>query len=91
MRLREVNPGPGVRSESDIDAYLRRTALAFGHAVGTCRMGVDADAVVDPDLRVYGLENVRVADASVIPEIPSAPTNATVLALAEMASDLLAG
>jgi choline dehydrogenase len=91
MRLREVNPGPSVRSDSDIDAYLRRTALAFGHAVGTCRMGVDAEAVVDPDLRVYGLENVRVADASVIPEIPSAPTNATVLALAEMASDLLAG
>lgn len=88
-RIEEVSPGAAVRTKEEIDAYLRRTGVTFGHSVGTCRMGVDAEAVVDPGLRVRGLDNVRVVDASVFPEIPSAPTNASVLALAERASDLI--
>ncbi|WP_254602866.1 GMC family oxidoreductase [Sphingomonas bacterium] len=89
VRLREINPGPAAVSADDLRAYLLRTAVMFGHSVGTCRMGNDVDAVVDPLLRVHGIDHLRVVDASVIPEIPSAPTNATVLAIAERASDLI--
>lgn len=89
VRVREVNPGLAAISGDALRAYLRRTAVLFGHSVGTCRMGSDADAVVDPLLRVHGIEHLRIVDASVIPEIPTAPTNATVLAIAERASDLM--
>lgn len=70
-------------------AYIRATAGPYFHPVGTCRMGIDQRAVVDPRLRVRGIEGLRVVDASVMPMIVSANTNATVLAIAERAATLI--
>jgi choline dehydrogenase len=64
---------------------------SYYHPVGTCRMGADADAVVDPELRVRGMTGLRVADASVLPTITNAHPNATVLAIAERAAELIGG
>jgi choline dehydrogenase len=72
-------------------AFLRQAASHFYHPVGTCRLGSDQGSVVDLDLRVRGVDGLRVADASVMPAIPTANTNATVLAIAERAADLIAG
>jgi choline dehydrogenase len=72
----ELAPTEGVRSKTELAEYVARTAQTFFHPVGTCKMGVGPDSVVDPLLRVRGTENLRVADASVIPDIPSANTNA---------------
>jgi choline dehydrogenase len=69
--------------------FLRRSIIPNFHPVGTCRMGSDPEAVVDPQLRVRGVEGLRVADASVMPSIVSANTNATVLAIAERAAALI--
>lgn len=71
--------------------YLRRSLRTYSHQVGTCRMGTDDLAVVDTDLRVRGVEGLRVADAAVMPTIVSANTNATVYGIAERAADLLHG
>ena len=88
-REEELLPGPGVRSDEECAAYLRSTVQPFWHPAGTCRMGSDADAVVDPDLRVNGVSGLRIADASVMPTPISAHNNATVLAIAEKAADLI--
>jgi pyridoxine 4-oxidase len=79
----EVLPGPAVRSEAEIDAFVAQCASTHHHPCGTCRMGRDAGAVVAPDLRVNGLDNAFVVDASIIPQIPSGPINAAVVAIAE--------
>ncbi|UUN30443.1 GMC family oxidoreductase [Streptomyces sp. FIT100] len=85
----EVQPGPDVDSDAGLRAYVRRTAASYMHPVGTCRIGADALAVVDADLRVRGVGGLRVADASVLPSIPSANIIATVYAVAERAADML--
>ncbi|MEU1533921.1 GMC family oxidoreductase N-terminal domain-containing protein [Streptomyces fagopyri] len=85
----EAQPGPKATSDAELRQYVLDTLTTYNHPVGTCRMGVDAQAVVDDRLRVRGVEDLRVADASVIPSIPSANTNATVCAIAERAADLL--
>jgi choline dehydrogenase len=85
----ELGPGPGVDDDAGLRAYARRTLVPYMHLVGTCRMGEDDMAVVDTDLRVRGIGGLRVADASVIPAIPSANTNATVYAIAERAAELI--
>jgi len=90
-RERELLPGPGCRTKAQRLAFLERAAFTHHHPVGTCRMGRDADAVVGPDLAVRGIEGLYVVDASVMPRIPTGPVNAAVVALAERASDLLAG
>jgi choline dehydrogenase len=90
-RGREVGPGDAVRSDSEIDAFLREQAGSGYHPCGTCRMGTDELAVCSADLRVRGLEGLRVVDASVFPSLVSANTNAAVFMLGERASDLIAG
>lgn len=89
----ETVPGRDKDSDAEIDAYVRATAITVHHPIGTCRMGVDSDteAVVDPQLRVCGLEALRVVDASVMPELVSGNINAAVVAIAERAADLILG
>jgi choline dehydrogenase len=88
-RAEEALPGPDVRDETGLRDYLRRELDGYNHAVGTCRIGTDEAAVVDPQLRVRGIDRLRVADASVMPTIPGANTHATVLAIAERAATLI--
>ena len=86
----ERYPGPGAHSREELRDYVRRTAASYHHQVGTCRMGLDAGAVVDPELRVNGVEGLRVADASVMPFVTSGNTAAATMMIAERAADLLA-
>lgn len=86
---REVLPGAGLASAADLTAYIRANAGHRSHPVGTCRMGVAAECVVDPQLRVHGLEGLRVADASIMPALPSGNTNLPALMIGEKAADLL--
>ena len=88
-RDEEALPGPDVRDETQLRRYLRGDTDPYNHPVGTCRIGTDPGAVVDAQLRVHGMDGLRVADASVMPTIPGANTNATVLAIAERASTLI--
>ena len=88
---RELYPGRDVRTPADVRDYVRRTAITYHHQVGTCRMGVDPDAVVDPRLRVHGIEGLRVADASVMPVVTSGNTNAPCLMIGERAADFITG
>ncbi|WP_457144662.1 GMC family oxidoreductase [Mycobacterium sp. URHB0021] len=85
----EVWPGPEV-ADDQFENYAPHNMRTYSHYAGTCRMGSDATAVVDPELRVYGVSGLRVADASIMPGPVSANTNATVYAIAERAADLLA-
>jgi len=80
-----------VRSRAGVRDYLRHTAGSYYHPAGTCAIGTGAGAVVDPQLRVRGVEGLRVADASVMPVLPNAHPNATVLAIAERAATLITG
>jgi len=84
-------PGKDVQTDDEWAAFLRQTAFLGYHAVGTCRMGSDAESVVTPDLKVRGVENLRVADASVMPDLISGNTNATAIMIGEKAADLIAG
>ena len=88
---REWVPGAAVQSDAQLDAWLRRSVLAAGNPVGTCRMGVDAQAVVDPQLRVRGTAGLRVIDASVMPSLPGAGTYATTLMIAERGAAFVRG
>ena len=88
---RETSPGTAVSSDADIDAFTRRAAEVGHHPVGTCAMGVGAAAVVDPQLRVRGIEALRVVDASVMPSIPGGNTYAPTVMIAERAADLIRG
>lgn len=87
----EVMPGPAIRSDAEIDAYVRRTAAMMFHATSTCRMGTDAEAVVDGALKVNGVSGLRVVDASVMPFVPGGHTNAATIMIAEKAADLIRG
>ncbi len=85
----ELEPGPAATSDADIDAGIRRLAETLYHPVGTCRMGVDELAVVDPELRVHGIEGLRVVDASVMPTIIHGHTMAPTYFIAEKAAELI--
>jgi choline dehydrogenase len=88
----ETLPGPDVRTDEEIIAWVRRVAQTGLHPTGTCRMGSSDSAVVSPaDLRVHGVEGLRVVDASVFPSVPNTQTYAATLMVAEKASDLILG
>jgi len=88
-RLQELEPGAAVQSDEQIRDFIRRRAETVYHPVGTCKMGRDAMAVVDPRLRVHGLEGLRVVDASVMPTLIGGNTNAPTTMIAERAADLI--
>ena len=88
-RSAEVTPSPTCRTDADIEAFIRRTAVTAQHPVGTCRMGSDESAPLDPALHVRGIDRLRVADASVMPDIVSAHTNACCQMIGEKAADLI--
>jgi 4-pyridoxate dehydrogenase len=89
----ELAPGSDAINDETIDAFVRRTGVTVHHPAGTCRMGVASDttAVVDPELRVKGLQGLRVVDASILPDLVGGNINAVVMMIAEKASDLLRG
>ena len=94
----ELAPGEGVRTDADIRDFIRHSLTTIYHPVGTCAMGGDSKlaasrltSVVDPDLRVKGIDGLRVVDASVMPTVPRGNTNAPTIAIAEKAADLIAG
>jgi choline dehydrogenase-like flavoprotein len=89
--LKELKPGTHISDRADLEADIRRRLMLIYHPVGTCRMGVDDDAVVDPELRVRGLDGLRVVDASVMPVITGGNTNAPTIMIAEKAADLIRG
>jgi len=86
---REIVPGEGISSDDDLDAFLRRELELLYHPAGTCRMGSGDDAVVDPQLRVRGVDDLRIADASVMPLNPGGHISAAVMMIAEKAADLI--
>jgi choline dehydrogenase len=89
----ELFPGPEVRSKDEVDGWVRQAVETCYHPVGTCKMGTasDASAVVDDQLRVHGLQGLRVVDASIMPSIVSGNTNAPTIMIAERAADLIRG
>jgi choline dehydrogenase len=87
----ETSPGAELKTDAQLDAYIRATASVTQHPVGTCAMGVHETAVVTPQLRVHGLSGLRVVDASIMPLIVGANTNAAVIMIAEKASDMILG
>lgn len=88
---REFAPGPRIRTPEQLAEYARNAVATGFHLVGTCRMGVDENAVVTPDLRVRGLTGLRVCDSSIMPAVVSGNTNAPVIMIAEKAADLITG
>jgi choline dehydrogenase len=92
-RGEELAPGPDVQSDEEIDAFIRAKGETIYHPVGTCKMGSPSDpmAVVDDQLRVIGLEGLRVVDASVMPTLIGGNTNAPTIMIAEKISDVIRG
>jgi choline dehydrogenase len=89
----EILPGENVVSDADLEKFIRDTGAITQHAVGTCKMGVESDAmaVVDASLRVRGVDGLRVIDASVMPDVPGGNTNAPTIMIAEKGADLIRG
>jgi 4-pyridoxate dehydrogenase len=91
LRGTETSPGASVKSDAEIDHFIRSTAITAHHPCGTCAMGIGPEAVVDQQLKVRGIEGLRVVDASVMPDLVSAHINACVLMIAEKAADMIRG
>ncbi|MEW6642399.1 MAG: GMC family oxidoreductase N-terminal domain-containing protein [Pseudomonadota bacterium] len=89
VRGAELEPGPNVTSDKDLAAYVRANGYTIYHVSCSCKMGFDAMSVVDPELRVYGLEGLRIADASVMPWIINANLNATCAVIGQRATDMI--
>jgi choline dehydrogenase len=89
---RETRPGPDVQDDEGLLGYIRGCGQTSWHPIGTCRMGPDGDAgaVVDAQLRVRGVQALRVVDSSIMPTMPSSNTNAASIAIGEKAADLIA-
>ena len=88
---RERMPGPAAQTDAELDAYMRATSATAHHPTSTCAMGTGEEAVVDAALKVRGIEGLRVADASVMPRIVGANTNAAAIMIGEKASDMILG
>ena len=84
-----IRPNKVFENDTEIEEFIRRYAEGAYHSVGTCKMGIDEMSVVDKNLKVYGIEGLRVADASIMPIIPSGNTNAPSMMVGEKASDLI--
>ena len=89
IRGAEVAPGISLRSNAELESFVRRTASTTWHPAGTCKMGSDDMAVVDSSLRVHGIEALRVVDASIMPTVVSGNTNAPTIMIAEKAADII--
>jgi len=87
--VRETRPGPEVRDDAGLLDYMKDTIQTSWHMVGTCKMGTGADAVVDPELKVHGIERLRVVDSSIFPTIPSSNTNIPTIACAEKGAEMI--
>ena len=85
----ELAPGAEVTGRDELRTYIREQLVTYHHHSGTCRMGLDSLSVVDPRLRVHGLENLRVADASIMPSVPSGNTHAPAVMVGERAADFI--
>jgi choline dehydrogenase len=85
----ELTPGPEVRTDAEIDDFLRHNCHTQYHPVGTCKMGPDPLAVVDHQLKVHGLDGLRVVDASIMPVMVSANTNAATIMIAEKGAEMI--
>jgi len=90
-RGREISPGPDVKTDEQLDAFVREHAETAYHPCGTCRMGTGDDAVVDQEGRVHGIEGLRVIDASIMPQIVTGNLNATTIMIAEKLADRVRG
>ena len=88
-RGEEIKPGLKVKTDAEIDGWIKKTVITAHHPAGTCPIG--QDRVLDPELRVRGVERLRVFDASAMPDLVSAHINACVLMMAEKASDMVRG
>jgi choline dehydrogenase len=87
--VRETRPGPDAQDDAALLDYMRETVQTCWHMVGTCKMGTDPAAVVDPELKVHGIDGLRVVDSSIFPTIPSSNTNIPTIATGEKGADLL--
>ncbi len=85
----ELTPGPDMQDRDRLRAFVRQKADSYHHQAGSCKMGVDEMAVVDPQLRVYGVEGLRVADASVMPVVPSGNCHTGIVMIGEKVSDMI--
>ena len=88
-RAEETMPGAACNSDDALLDYARSRGATVYHAMGTCRMGRDPQAVVDNELRLHGIDGIRVIDASIMPTMPSANTNAATLMIAEKGADMI--
>jgi choline dehydrogenase len=89
LRGKEFLPGPGVQTDEEIKAFINKYVQTIYHPVGTCKMGNDDMAVVDHELRVHGIDGLRVADASIMPTIINANTNAPSIMIGEKCADMI--
>jgi len=89
FRGEEVAPGADVTSDESLQAYVREVCDTVYHPVGTCKMGTDPMAVVDPELRVYGVEGLRIVDTYIVQNITTINTNAATIMIGEKAADLI--
>jgi choline dehydrogenase-like flavoprotein len=87
----ELSPGPGRAGDAELDDWIRHTLTTASHPAGSCAMGSGADAVLDAELKVRGVEALRVVDASVFPDLVGGNINAPVIMIAEKAADMIRG